>query len=229
MSAADVTDDVRGRTAPAIAVVGRRAGTVAHVRALLAADGLPAEAGGDGPLAPGTVLVLAGEGRALQEARAVQYAVVRHPDGPVLAILPAGAPNAALRRALQCGAAGIVLQDELESALPACVRAVAAGLLAVPERLRAHLAPRPLSFREKQILSLVVRGCTNREIAERLFIAESTVKTHLASAFAKLDATSRAEATSRLLAPGSGYGLEALAVVETAPPAAAEGHSPAHR
>ena len=48
-------------------------------------------------------------------------------------------------------------------------------------------------------------GHTNREIADRLYSAESTVKTHLSSAFRKLDARSRSEAVSRIMDPESGY------------------------
>jgi DNA-binding NarL/FixJ family response regulator len=128
------------------------------------------------------------------------------------------APNAQLRRALQAGAVGIVLDGELDRTLAPTVEAVAAGQLAVPRALGVQIAPRALSYREKQILGLVAVGCTNREIAGRLYIAESTVKTHLSSAFGKLDATSRAEATAKLLDPDGPYrlgipGLEPLGTV----------------
>jgi len=56
----------------------------------------------------------------------------------------------------------------------------------------------------------VVEGLTNREIAERLYLAESTIKTHLSSIFRKIDARSRAEAVSRVQDPESGYGLAIL-------------------
>ena len=75
-----------------------------------------------------------------------------------------------------------------------------------------QIAPRPLSYREKQILGLVVLGFTNREIADKLFLAESTVKTHLSSSFAKLDAHSRSEAAARILDPEAGYGVGILAI-----------------
>gem|GEM_PF-6309425 len=48
-----------------------------------------------------------------------------------------------------------------------------------------------------------MRGLTNREIAARLYLAESTVKTHLSSAFRKIDARSRAEAVERIQDPES--------------------------
>jgi DNA-binding NarL/FixJ family response regulator len=112
-----------------------------------------------------------------------------------------------LRRALLAGAAGIVLDSELESALVASASATLAGQLAVPRALGRQIAPRPLSHREKEILALVVRGLTNRQIAGRLYLAESTVKTHVSSAFRKLDVRSRAEAAARIEDPDAGYGM----------------------
>jgi DNA-binding CsgD family transcriptional regulator len=85
-----------------------------------------------------------------------------------------------------------------------------AGQLTVPTALGRQLAPRPLSHREKQILALVMAGRTNREIANKLYLAESTVKTHLSSAFRKLDARSRSEAVTRIMDPESGYGATIL-------------------
>ena len=130
----------------------------------------------------------------------------------IVASMPTDAPNASLRRALLAGAAGLVLDADLDRALVATGHAVLAGQLAVPSALVRQIAPRPLSYREKQILGLVVLGFTNREIADKLFLAESTVKTHLSSSFAKLDAHSRSEAAARILDPDSGYGVGILAI-----------------
>ena len=56
-------------------------------------------------------------------------------------------------------------------------------------------------------MGLVVLGYTNRQIADALFLAESTVKTHLSSAFGKLDARSRSEAAAVILDPEEGHGF----------------------
>jgi DNA-binding CsgD family transcriptional regulator len=56
-----------------------------------------------------------------------------------------------------------------------------------------------LSFRERQILGLVVAGLTNDEIAGRLYLAETTVKGHLTSAFRRLGVRSRREAVALIL------------------------------
>jgi LuxR family maltose regulon positive regulatory protein len=60
------------------------------------------------------------------------------------------------------------------------------------ESLEEHL-----SNRELTVLDLLADRCTNREIAQRLFIAPGTVKAHVASIYCKLEVDSRAEAVSR--------------------------------
>jgi DNA-binding NarL/FixJ family response regulator len=143
---------------------------------------------------------------------AIAAAAVAFPGMPIVAVPPAGTTRAQLRRALHAGASGIVIDDRVPGALVPTARAIAAGQLAVPPTMTRLLAPRALSHREKEILALVVSGCTNRQIADRLFVAESTVKTHLSSAFAKLETRSRAEAAALILDPEEGYGLGVLAL-----------------
>ena len=147
-------------------------------------------------------------------ASKVRAAAEAHPDAHILAVVPTTARNASLRRALLAGAAGIVLEADLDRALIATARALLTGQLAVPVSLGRQIAPRPLSHREKQVVGLVVGGSTNREIAHKLYLAESTVKTHLSSAFRKLDARSRSEAVARILDPEAGYGVGILAVAD---------------
>jgi DNA-binding NarL/FixJ family response regulator len=143
-----------------------------------------------------------------------------HPDARILAVMPAGIANASMRRVLLAGAAGIVLDDDLERTLVATARATLAGQLAVPPVLGSQIAPRPLSHREKQILALVTLGRTNREIADQLYLAESTVKTHLSSAFRKLDARSRSEAINRIMDPDNTYGRSILDIANASVAAA---------
>jgi ATP/maltotriose-dependent transcriptional regulator MalT len=61
----------------------------------------------------------------------------------------------------------------------------------------AEILEEPLSGRELAVLELLADGCTNREISQRLFIAQGTVKAHVAGVYRKLDVHSRAEAVSR--------------------------------
>ena len=161
---------------------------------------------------PNTLVVLLGRAKAPERIRDLRSVAEVNTKARIVASMPTDAPNASLRRALLAGAAGLVLDADLDHALVATSHAVLAGQLAVPGALVRQIAPRPLSYREKQILGLVVLGFTNREIADKLFLAESTVKTHLSSSFAKLDAHSRSEAAARILDPEAGYGVGILAI-----------------
>jgi DNA-binding NarL/FixJ family response regulator len=163
-------------------------------------------------VAPGTLIVLLGRAKASVRVRAVRAVADANARALIVATMPSDAPNVALRRGLLAGAAGLVLDDDVDRALVATANAVLSGQLAVPSALVRQIAPRPLSYREKQILGLVVLGFTNREIADKLYLAESTVKTHLSSSFAKLDAHSRSEAAARILDPEAGYGVGILAI-----------------
>ena len=149
-----------------------------------------------------------------KRTREVRTILQEKPNASVVAVMPAGAANASLRRVLDAGVTGIVLDDKLERTLVPTAFATLAGQLVVPAALGRHIAPRPLSHRERQILALVMRGWTNPEIARTLYLAESTVKTHLSSAFRKLDARSRSEAVTRMIDLESGYGAAILGLVE---------------
>lgn len=156
-----------------------------------------------------TVLVLAGRGA---DAEAVKARCEDPASGGVIAVVPSGRPSSELRKVLRAGADAVLFDDQADACLPGTVRAVHAGQLVIPRTLRRHVVRAPLSHREKQILRLVVRGWTNRQIADELYLAESTVKTHLSSAFAKLDTSSRAEVTDLILDPEEGRGLGILSV-----------------
>ena len=117
-----------------------------------------------------------------------------------------------IRAALAAGAAGIVLHEDLEAVLAPCLRAVLVGQTCVPRNHWRQIEPPALSAREKQILGLVVMGYMNGQIAEQLFLAESTVKSHLSSAFGKLGVRSRNEAVNLILDPERGLGMGILAL-----------------
>jgi DNA-binding NarL/FixJ family response regulator len=125
--------------------------------------------------------------------------------------------------ALRAGASGFLLKDRPPEELVAAVRVVASGeaLLApsVTRRLIEEFASRPkaptptpeleeLTEREREVLVLMARGLSNAEIAGHLFIAETTVKTHVGRVLQKLQLRDRAQAVvlayeSGLVQPGS--------------------------
>jgi two-component system, NarL family, response regulator DesR len=112
-----------------------------------------------------------------------------------------------VRRALELGVDGIVLEEGIEEALGAVVESVCAGQVSAPSGQRRAIRARALTTREKQVLMLVATGQTNSQIAAELFLAESTVKSHLSSAFGKLGVSSRSEAAAVILDPERGRGL----------------------
>lgn len=124
-------------------------------------------------------------------------------EQPKLAIIVISPPvtGTGARRALDAGADAIVFEPEIETTLAVTALAVASGQSVVPRKLRASVERPAFSHRERQVLALVSRGLTNSEIAERLLLAQSTVKSHLSSAFTKLGIRSRKEVTALLLDP----------------------------
>ena len=124
---------------------------------------------------------------------------------PVVVVSPTcGALGA--RRAVRAGADSLVLEHELEDALAPAVRAVAAGLSVLPAVLRDGIDRFAFSHREREVLRLAIEGHTNSEIAATLFLAESTIKSHLSSAYRKLGAHGRKDAASLILDPDEGLG-----------------------
>jgi DNA-binding NarL/FixJ family response regulator len=114
---------------------------------------------------------------------------------------------ACVRRGL---AEAVVATPELDAALAPTVRAAAAGQVVLPRASRQHLGRGALSRRERDVMRLVVDGQTNDQIAAKLFLTTSTVKSHLTSAFAKLGVWSRAEASALLLDPDDPTGRGVL-------------------
>jgi two-component system response regulator DesR len=151
-------------------------------------------------------VVVAAEAPGRSTAEAVR--LIRQRLGEVSAVLVCRQARVAdVRRALELGADGVVLAADADRALPAVVVAVCAGQVSAPAGQRRAVRPRALTSREKQILTLVVAGLTNSQIASELFLAESTVKSHLSSAFGKLGVSSRSEAVAVILDPERGPGL----------------------
>jgi DNA-binding NarL/FixJ family response regulator len=160
-------------------------------------------------------IVLVGGTAASQRRTLIRDAAARFPSLPVVMIAPASSNS--VHKAIEAGASGWVYDSQIESALAATIGAVVAGQVVVPRELRRHATRPALSHRERQTLALVVMGLTNRQIAARLFLAESTVKTHLTSIFGKLGVGSRSEAVALVLDPEQKLGLGILGLSPGAP------------
>jgi len=133
------------------------------------------------------------------------------PNTPIVGIWPDGHRRED-RRALMTGIDGLLAENQIESALLSTVRAVRSGLICLPQRRPAGVQAESLSSREKQVLGMLIMGFTNAEIGRRLYLAESTVKSHLSSAYTKLGVRSRKDAAALILDPNGGLGTGILAI-----------------
>jgi DNA-binding NarL/FixJ family response regulator len=101
-------------------------------------------------------------------------------------------------QAIRAGAKAYLLKDAPLDELLEAIRKVHAGETCIPPALGAKLASRmsgdAMTDREMDVLRLLARGRSNKEIGAALFISETTVKTHVRSIFAKLSVMSRTEA-----------------------------------
>jgi DNA-binding NarL/FixJ family response regulator len=127
-------------------------------------------------------------------------------------VLTAAAEDSMLVTATEAGCAGFILKTSPLDELVNAVRAAAAGEIMVSSDLLSRLLNRlhhqhrrpsdDLTAREREILQLIAEGLTNSAIAARLFISVNTVRNHVQSVLAKLDAHSKLEALSIAIRDG---------------------------
>jgi DNA-binding NarL/FixJ family response regulator len=114
--------------------------------------------------------------------------------------------DADIRRALEAGARGYLLKDMLLTDVIRAVRAVHSGERVIPNAVAARLAEFPersdLTERELEVLQLVARGLSNKDVARVIGRTDETVKIHLKNVFAKLDVADRTEAVTVALTRG---------------------------
>jgi DNA-binding NarL/FixJ family response regulator len=144
------------------------------------------------------------DGSGIEACREIR---ARWPDVRVL-MLTSFADDEALFSSIMAGASGYVLKQIKGSDLISSVKRVGRGeSLLDPEmtervfrRIRGEEPDDPLlarlSNQERKILDLIAEGLTNRQIAERMFLAEKTVKNYVSNVLAKLDMSRRSEAAA---------------------------------
>lgn len=130
-------------------------------------------------------------------------------EGPRIIMLTTFDPDDYIYDALAAGASGFLLKDAPAEELLTAVRVVASGeaVLApsITNRLIQQIKARPiratesqvlesLTDREREVLRLIAKGDTNQEIAEQLFVGETTVKTHVSHVLQKLGLRDRVQA-----------------------------------
>lgn len=102
-----------------------------------------------------------------------------------------------VHQALKAGASGFVVKDMKLSRLIEAIRAVYRGERYIPRELSSRVSDRlssHLSEREIEVLALIAKGRSNKEISSSLGVTEGTVKVHVTNIFSKLDVTARTEA-----------------------------------
>ena len=120
--------------------------------------------------------------------------------------------------AFRAGAIGFLSKQHPVEEFPSALRAVNAGQSLLPPEaasavlsafrdeakpaMPAHVATAGLSARELEVLNLLARSMSNREIASELFISENTVKNHVSNVLSKLEARTRVEAVTSALSTG---------------------------
>jgi two-component system, NarL family, response regulator LiaR len=179
-------------------------GLFADIELVGQADSGPAAIGVCAETTPDVVLmdlVLPG---GMDGAEATKEILRTCPDAKVLALTSFSDPEL-IAQVLRAGALGCLLKNVSGKELAEAIRRAHAGAgTLAPEAAGAlvHAISSPgeahadLTHRERDVLKLMVEGLTNAEIAERLVVSLSTVKTHVSSIIAKLGASTRTEAAA---------------------------------
>jgi DNA-binding NarL/FixJ family response regulator len=148
----------------------------------------------------------------LDGVEAIRRIRARSGAPPVL-VLTTYDSDSQILRAIEAGAAGYMLKDAPRDVLFAAVRSTAAGGSPLAPTVAARLIGRmshagaagsapALTLRELDVVRLVARGSSNREIARDLRISEATVKTHLLKIFEKLGVADRTSAVTTAIERG---------------------------
>ncbi len=163
-------------------------GGIAVVAEALDAEGLAVN--GAGRL---DAVVLGADALGVPELEAIARVRGKPLESRVVAVI-GSAGRRAMHGAVDAGANGVVLEDRLDECLALAVRAACAGQLTLPIDWRETAGTPTLSVRQKQVLAMVVLGCSNKEIARDLGLQEATVKLHMKTLYRKIGAQNRTQA-----------------------------------
>jgi DNA-binding NarL/FixJ family response regulator len=132
----------------------------------------------------------------------------QQPDANILVLTSYGS-DADITKALESGATGYLLKDAPRQELFEAILHTAKGESLLGQAVAARLVERmrgptaeALSSREIDVLTLVAKGASNRQIADQLFVTEATVKTHLIHIYTKLSVGDRTAAVTKALEQG---------------------------
>ncbi|MFI9592771.1 response regulator [Nonomuraea sp. NPDC052265] len=151
-------------------------------------------------LAPDVVLMDLQLGAGMHGSEATRRIVAL--GGPRVLVLTTFDTDADIVAAIESGATGYLLKDAPSEDLHAAIRSAAAGASALAPSVASRLLGRvrapdaTLSPRELEVLGHVAAGLSNRQISKAMFLSETTVKTHLAHIYTKLDVDSRTAAVA---------------------------------
>jgi two-component system NarL family response regulator len=136
---------------------------------------------------------------------AIAQVLQQNPDARII-VLTTFDGDEDVHRAVAAGARGYLLKDTFTEAILEAIRHVhAGGVLFGPQasaRLAERAGERTLTRREQDVLELVARGLTNREIQASLSLSEGTLKNHLKHIYDKLGVSNRTEAAHAALQRG---------------------------
>ncbi|MEW9857029.1 helix-turn-helix transcriptional regulator [Novosphingobium sp. M1R2S20] len=179
-----------------------------------------------GSSVPDVVILPSSDPQGAVLVQSLNTASYRWPKAALIALVDLGGVEPLLRT-LVAGARAILPTSVDGEAIALAIKLIRCGMVVVPGDLLASLAPRSetagggamarstsptisddgaavLTQRQKQVLQLLAKGLSNRAIAERLAISESTVKVHVRAIMAQSGVTNRTQIVAQLLANGTG-------------------------
>ena len=133
-------------------------------------------------------------------------AIVGERRGTKVIVLTVHSDPGTMARAMEAGAATYLLKDTLSRSLVEAIRRVHAGSPRIPSSGARHASDRQpsvdLTAREREILTLIAEGLSNREVGTRIGISGETVHVHMRNAFSKLEVTDRTAAVMAAIRRG---------------------------